>query len=250
MRHISRAAEVEGRCREIGKILREVVGEMPRQGQKIGRRRDLHRIGQARGVVVERVAHAQIARLGCHQLGEMALRAAQGLADRDRNVVGRAHHDRLDRGVHIDHVAGIEMQIGRPLRRGVFRNRQHGLHRDVAALERLEQQIQRHHLGQRRGMTLGISVARIKDAAGFAVGDQGGVLHGIGGACGQGGTRPAAAVMPVMATRESSVRTGHQGQSDQHRHEQRSHERAESGARLFKHHSPNLFLSAPQTDSI
>ena len=56
------------------------------------------------------------------------------------------------------------------------------LHGDLARLQRLEQQVKRHHLGQRGGMAFGRLVAGVEHLAGGAVHDQGGVLVGIGGA--------------------------------------------------------------------
>ena len=67
--------------------------------------------------------HAERVGLARHHLGESALVAADRLGDRDRDVVGRARHDRLDRVLDADGVAGLDAELGGLLRGGVLGDR-------------------------------------------------------------------------------------------------------------------------------
>ena len=66
----------------------------------------------------------------------------------------RADHDGADGGVHVNGLAMTQGQFCRLLFLGMHRHRHLGLHVDLAALERLEQQIKGHHLGERGGVPL------------------------------------------------------------------------------------------------
>src|ERR1043166_521351 len=60
MRDIDTAAIAEAGQGEVVKILREIVGQMPRQDAQIGGGGDLSLVGQARRIVVEGAAHAEL----------------------------------------------------------------------------------------------------------------------------------------------------------------------------------------------
>ena len=161
-----------------------VIGQVLGQHGQVGRRGDLQRIGQARRIVEIGFLHADLARLLGHHLGEMGFGAADRLSDGHRNVIGAADHNGADGGIDGNGLAGTKPQLGRLLDRGVIADRQRRLHGDLAGLQRVEQQIERHHLGQRGGMTLGGFVPGVQDPPRRTVHHQGGILGRVGGAGG------------------------------------------------------------------
>ena len=52
---------------------------------------------------------------------------------------------------------------------GVFRHGDSRIERDPTRLQRLEDEVERHHLGERGGVGLGVGVARVEDLAGLGV---------------------------------------------------------------------------------
>ena len=138
------------------------------------RGRDLLVIGQARGVAIVRAGHAQRMRLARHHLGEGALVAADRLGDGDGDVVGRTGDDRLDRVLDRDCRSRAQAELGGRLGGGVLGDRQLDLQRQRAFLELLEQEIERHHLGQRSGMAQFVLVDAVEHAAAVGVDDDGG----------------------------------------------------------------------------
>ena len=126
--------------------------------------------------------HADLAGLLGHLFGEMRFGAAQGFGDHHRHVIGAADHDGADGGIHVDGLAGTKAQLGGVLGRGMPAHRHLGLHGDLARLQRVEQQIQGHHLGQRSGVALGGLVAGVKHLAGGSIHDQSSVFLGVCGA--------------------------------------------------------------------
>jgi hypothetical protein len=95
----------------------------------------------------------------------MRLRAAERFGDRDRHVVCRAHDDRVDRGLDGDAVAGAQMELGRLLRGGVRRNGDVGCQIDLALSQRLEQEVERHHLGERGRMARAVGIGGLQRGA-------------------------------------------------------------------------------------
>ena len=87
--------------------------------------------------------------LAGHHLGEIALVAAEASGDDDGGIVRGFGHHALDGILDRDGVAGLETELGGRLDRGVLGNRQRRVELDLAGLEPLEQQVERHDLGQR-----------------------------------------------------------------------------------------------------
>ena len=183
---------VEARQPEIGEVLREVVGHMPPQHRQVRGGRDLQRIGQPRGIVIVGLAHPDLAGLGSHHFGEVRFGAPQRFGDHHGHVIGAADHDGADRQVHRNGLAGTKPQLGRLLDGGVIADRQGRLHGDLALLQGFEQQVEGHHLGERRRMAFGCFVAGVQHFPGRPVHHQGGILVRVGGAGGHAHRAPVA----------------------------------------------------------
>ena len=127
--------------------------------------------------MVAGMVHAERMRLGGHQPGEFRLVAAQRLGHDHRHVIGRFGDDGADRGFHLDALTRLQAELGRRLRGGVRGDRHFRRHLDLAGLQPLEQQIERHDLGQRGRMTRAVGIGRLHHGARI------GVHHdrGIGG---------------------------------------------------------------------
>ena len=97
---------------------------------------------------------------------------ADRLGDRDRDVVRRTGHDGLDRVLDADRFARLKAELRGLLRRGVRGDRNLGLKRHRAAIELLEQQVERHHLGDRGRMAQSVLVRRIERLAAIGVDDE------------------------------------------------------------------------------
>ena len=100
------------------------------------------------------VRHAELAGLGVHHRDEaLFVAAAEAFADHHGHVVGGLNHDAADRLFHRDAVAAVparalQAKTGRRLCRGVTGSRQAGVHGQPAVVQGIEQQVERHHLGQ------------------------------------------------------------------------------------------------------
>ena len=96
-----------------------------------------------------------------------------------------------------DGLAGLEIELGRILFGGVFGNLQLRVEPDLAGVEALEQEIKRHHLGQRRGMAQGVGVRGFEYGAAIAV-DHDRRARRIVGALFRMGMMPRVTVMHVV----------------------------------------------------
>ena len=152
-------------------VARKALLERTRENGQVARRGDLLVVGQPRGVAIDRARHAERVGLARHHLGERVFVAADRLGDRDRHVVGRSGHDRLDRILDADRIAGLDAELRRLLRRGVLGDRDPRLERHCAFVELLEQQVERHHLGDRGRMPRLVFVDRPERPAGVGVDD-------------------------------------------------------------------------------
>ena len=110
------AAEREGAGGKITVVLRKAILDGAAEDGHVARGGDLLVVGQAGGVAIDRVRHAERARLGRHQLGELLLAAAERLGDDHRDVIGRLGDDGADRGLDRDGLAGLEAELGGRLR--------------------------------------------------------------------------------------------------------------------------------------
>ncbi len=175
------------RRREILEIAREALFERAPENGKVARGRHLLVVGQARRVAIDRARHPELMRLARHHLGERTLVSADRLGDRDSHVIGRTGHHGLDRVVDADRLSGSDAELGGLLCGRVLRDRNTGLEGHGALFKLLEQQIKRHHLGDRGRMpqpVLGDAVERAPAV---------GVDHDGGKRRGRGNRRPAAA---------------------------------------------------------
>ena len=77
---------------------------------------------------------------------EPPMNSATAAAD----VVGRFGDQRIDDRLDADRSAGLDAELGRRLRRGMRGERHLGRLLDLARGEPLEDQVERHHLGERR----------------------------------------------------------------------------------------------------
>ena len=93
---IELAAVDEGRGREVAVVAREAILDRAAEGGLVARGGDLLVVGQARGVAIDRLGHAERARLARHQPGELVFVAGDGFCDHDGGVVGRAGDETLD----------------------------------------------------------------------------------------------------------------------------------------------------------
>ena len=186
------ATEGEGAGLEIFVVARKPVLDRAGEDGQVARRGDLVRIGQARGIGVVGPGHAQGLRLAGHHLGEFRLGASDVLADGASHVVGGFRDDGLDRVLDLDRRARPEPELGWGLGGCEGGDGQRRIEVEAAALELLEQHVERHHLGDRCRMPEGILVDRMQGTAGLHVDHHGGVGWVVA---------PAAAPVMVPATR-------------------------------------------------
>ncbi len=115
------------------------------------------------------MGHAERVGLLRHQLGESVLAAAEIFGDDDGGVVGGSGDDAFDRVLDRDGLPGLEAELGRVLLGGMLGNRQRRIELDLAGVETLEQQIERHHFGQRGRMAQSVGIGRLQHRAAIAV---------------------------------------------------------------------------------
>ena len=152
-------------------VARETVLERAREDRQIARRGDLLVVGKSRSVAVDRARHAERARLARHHVGEIVFVMADRLADRDRNVVRRTGHDRLDRVLDADRLARGNAELRGLLRGGVLGDRNLRAKRHCALVELFEQEVERHHLGDRSRMAQSVFISRVERPAAVGVDD-------------------------------------------------------------------------------
>ena len=166
------AVVVELGGREIMEVARKPLLERAPEDGEVVRRGQLLVVGEAGGVAIERARHAELVRLARHHVGEIVFRLADRLGDRDRHVIRRTGHDGLDRVLDADRIARLKAELRGLLRSGVRGDRNLGLKRHRAAIELLEQQVERHHLGDRGRMAQSVLVRRIERLAAIGVDDE------------------------------------------------------------------------------
>ncbi|QTK81341.1 Hypothetical protein AT6N2_L0413 [Agrobacterium tumefaciens] len=148
--------------REIMGIFGEFAFDDQGQQRQVAGRRVLAFAWQAVGVHVMRGIHAEALRLRIHLRYEIIRGAADGLGNRNRNVVGRLDQQQLERAVHRQLLARLEIHLGGGLVGGLLAHHHFGLRADLAGLHLRECDIGGHQLGQRR---------RIPFAEGFLMRD-------------------------------------------------------------------------------
>ena len=155
--------------REIFVVAGKPLLDRPSEQGLITRCRHLRVIGQSGRIDVSGAAHAERMRLLRHQFRELTFVAAEILGDRDGGVVGGFCHHRLDRVFDGDALPGLEAKLGRRLLGSVCGNPELRVQSDLAGIEPLEEQIERHDFGQRGRMPRPIGVGRVQYVTGGAV---------------------------------------------------------------------------------
>ena len=130
-------------------------------------------VGQARGVAEHRAAHAQLAGLLRRLDAELVLAAGDCLGHPHGDVVRRLGDEGADRILDPDGGACAKPQLRGRHPRGAGRNLQLAVQRVAALLNRLEQHVERHHLGHGGGIGLTVGVGGVEHLPGFSVDDDG-----------------------------------------------------------------------------
>jgi hypothetical protein len=102
--------------------------------------------------------------------------SAEILGDRHGGIVRRLRDDCLDRIFDGDGLAGLQAELCGRLFGRVLGNLERCFELDPAGIEPLEQQVERHDLGQRGRMTQRVGVRRVQHVSGVAVDDDRGNL--------------------------------------------------------------------------
>src|SRR4030095_11354881 len=105
----------KGRGAEVAIVTREAILDRAAERSLIARAGDLIIVRQARGVAIDRLGHAERARLAGHQLGEFVLVAGDRLRNYYGRVIGRARDEALDGVLDFQLLAGLEAELGRRL---------------------------------------------------------------------------------------------------------------------------------------
>ena len=160
-------------------VVRELVLQAQRQRQHVARRGHLLVVRQARGVLEGRALHADLARLAGHQAGEVAFRAADVLGERDGDVVGGLGDQRLDRVDDGDLLAGFQPELGGGGGRRFLGHLDLGRVVEAPQLDQLERHVERHHLGERGGVALGVASPIVQHGTGVGVDGHCGIARGV-----------------------------------------------------------------------
>ena len=173
------ATEGESADREIFVIAREAFLDGAAERGLVARGGDLVVVGQAGGVLVDGVIHAERLRLARHQPGEIVLAARDRLRDHDGGVVGRTRDHALDRVFDRERASGLETKLGRRLSGGFGGDLERRVELEFAGVELLEQQIERHDLGERRWVSPRVRIGGVQHRAGIGVHDDIRVRRGV-----------------------------------------------------------------------
>ena len=177
-------ADVE-KAGALGKVVQQRAGDhrhVPRRGVVLG-------IVQTVRVDEMQFVQADLLGLGVHLRREGVHRARHALGDGHGDVVGRLHHQHLEGVVEGDLGAGPEAHLRGRLARRAHRDDERRVHGQPAGPHRVERDIDRHQLGQRRGIPdLGrvlldqhLSAVGVDDEIGSGAGGGGGQRQRGGG---------------------------------------------------------------------
>ena len=100
-----------------------------------------------------------------HQTTKRTFGAADVLGNNNGNIISRAGHDRLDRILDVDRGAGADAELRRFHRCGMGGHLQRRVEAHPPGFKLLEQQIERHDLGEGRRMAQRIRIGRVHDPA-------------------------------------------------------------------------------------
>ena len=208
------AAVAEARQREIMVVLREALLDRAAEDRLIARGGELVGARQSRRVDIDRARHAERVRLARHQPAEVVLAAADRLGDHDRGVVRRLRDHALDRVVDRDRLPGLELELGGRLRGRVRGYRQARVELELAGFELLEQQVERHDLGDGGRVAQRVGVRRVQHLAGIGVDHDVGIGRGVAAVRGMGAVAAAVPAARVGVVTHDRDRHGHGGQGD------------------------------------
>ena len=152
----------------LGKVLHQAGG----QDAEVARGRGVAGLGQALGVTVAGRLHAQRLRLVVHQLDEPLDRAADTFSQRHRGVVAGLHDHALDQIVDWHRHLRVDEHGGAADFPGPHADRQALLEVDLFRLQRIEYEVLRHQLGQRRRFHRSVDVARRQHLVGSDIEQQ------------------------------------------------------------------------------
>ena len=166
------AAIGEGARREVPVILRKMLAQREAEDGEVARRRMLARgSGRPDAFWNSVPVMPSLLRLGRHHAREAVFRAADEFGDGRGRIVGRLGDQRIDDRLDADRSAGLDAELGRRPRRGMRGERHLGRLLDLARGEPLEDQIERHHLGERGRVARLAGVGRKQRLAGIGVDD-------------------------------------------------------------------------------
>ena len=172
--------EGERADREIFVIAREAFLDGAPERGLIACRGDLVVVGQAGGVLVDGVLHAQRLRLARHQFGEVILIARDRLGDHDGGVVRRTRDHALDRIFDRKGASGLETELGGRLSGGFGGHFERTVELELAGFELLEQQIERHDFSERCRVAPRVRIGRVQHRPGIGIHDDISVRRGVG----------------------------------------------------------------------
>ena len=137
----------------------------------------LRRIRQSVRVAERRPAHAEGPCALGHHLRESRFRSAEKFADGGRRVICRLGHQGEDGVLDRNRLTGLQAELRGLLVRRVARDRDRGVERDAPGLQCVEDQVERHHLGQRSRIARLIRARFIQRLAGLCVDDDAGIFR-------------------------------------------------------------------------
>jgi hypothetical protein len=158
-----------GRCRSGSKtavVLREADLQRHAELHHVAGRRVLPRIGQAIGVAKAGIGHADGARRTGHAIGESRHGSRDVLGDDRGGIICRAGDEALDGILDGDRFAGPEAKLGRRLALGERGYPQRRRQLEPSPVELLEEDVERHHLGERGGIAPSVGVCLVEHLAG------------------------------------------------------------------------------------
>ena len=162
-------AGLEPLDREIWRVLRELGADRLDQQRQVAGRGVLVGSKQPVGIGPVRAGHAKPLRLGVHALDKGVLGAADILADRHGDVIGRPDQHHLQRIVERHDRAGLEAHLARRLGGGMCRHLDRRSERQLAGGNRAEGDVGRHQFGERGGIPALKSLLVLEHLAGGEV---------------------------------------------------------------------------------
>jgi len=163
------AAKFETGSGEVSIVARETPLDRNPEQRLVACRRHLFVVGQAGGIAIGRTLHAERARLARHLPGEFLLAAGERFGHHHGSIVGGLGYEPEDGVLDCDGLSRPKPELGRWLRGGVVGDFERRIEPDATGLQTLEQQVERHDLGQRGRMAQAVGVDLMQRRAGLGV---------------------------------------------------------------------------------